>query len=73
MDKTIISEGKCLYCDEKFSQKGIAKHLARHLSAIEKEKPSEKERGYHLSIEAGNMFLQALVKEARGFRYWMHF
>ena len=48
MSKSITSEGKCFYCEEKFSQKGIAKHLARHLSATEKEKPSEKERGHHL-------------------------
>jgi hypothetical protein len=68
MSKPITSEGKCFYCDEKFSQKGIAKHLARHLSATEKEKLSEKERGYHLSIEAGNMFLQVLIKGSSRFQ-----
>src|SRR5262245_2344061 len=62
MNTAITSEGKCFFCEKKFSQKGIVKHLAKHLSAMEKEKRSEKESGYHLSINTGKMFLQVLVK-----------
>lgn len=59
---------KMLYCGKIFSQKEIVKHLAKHLSASEREKPSEKEKGYHLSIKAGEMFLQVLVKGSSKFQ-----
>src|SRR5690606_8485084 len=68
MDEELISEGKCIYCGELFKQNAIARHLAEHLSALEKELPSERERGYHLSINAGEMFLQVLVKGSATFK-----
>lgn len=40
MEEELKSEGKCIYCCEMFPQKGIVRHLAKHLSGLEKEKPS---------------------------------
>ena len=68
MKKVLKSEGKCIYCGEMFPQKGIAKHLAKHLSDLEKEKPAENERGYHISVNTGEMFLQLLVKGSATFK-----
>ena len=42
MEEKLLSEGKCLYCDQLFSKKGIGKHLAKHLAQEEKTGPVEK-------------------------------
>lgn len=68
MDEELISDGKCVYCGKLFQQNVITRHLAKHLSALEKEIPSEEERVYHLSVKAGEMFLQVLVKGSATFK-----
>jgi hypothetical protein len=32
MEEKLVSEGKCLFCGEKFSKKAIHRHIAKHLS-----------------------------------------
>lgn len=63
MEKELISEGKCLFCDSLFSQRGIGRHLATHLSKMEKEAATGKpETFYHIAVRAGEMFLHILVR-----------
>ncbi|KAF0237596.1 MAG: hypothetical protein FD181_1834 [Prolixibacteraceae bacterium] len=63
MEQEIKSEGRCLYCDTLFSQSEIGKHLAKHIAAMEKENPGKIVSNYvHVEVEAGEMFLQLLVK-----------
>ena len=61
MPEEFISVGKCLYCNQAFSQKDIARHLKTHLTAQQKKVPSP-DVVYHLKVEAGVYFLQLLVK-----------
>ena len=68
MEEKLTSEGKCIYCGKLFQQKAVAAHLTKHLSELEKEIPSEKERGYHLSVKAGDLFLQVLVNGSATFK-----
>jgi len=57
------SEGKCLYCNQLFSQKDIGKHLARHLADREKAEAGSTTQTYcHVVVEADVMFLHLLVK-----------
>lgn len=37
MIENLTSEGKCIYCNEVFSQKEITKHLTGHLKKLEKD------------------------------------
>lgn len=61
--ETIISEGKCLYCDQLLSQKEMGKHLAKHLSAIEGSTAVENTQTFcHVEVDANEMFLHLLVK-----------
>ena len=64
MTQTILtSEGKCLYCNQIFSQKEIGKHLAKHLAEKEKADTGDKDQNYcHIEVEANKMFLHLLVK-----------
>jgi len=59
----ITSEGKCLYCNQVFSQNEISKHLAKHLAEKEKAETGDKVQTYcHIEVEANEMFLHLLVK-----------
>jgi hypothetical protein len=77
MTEKLKSEGECLYCGKMFSQKEIGKHLAEHLTIMEKEsagigkgsagigKESTGKRVsnfVHVEVEAGDMFLHLLIK-----------
>ncbi len=63
MEHTLTSEGKCIFCEQLFSQKTIAKHLASHLSKTEKEDDTINSKTYcHIEVEDGVMFLHLLVK-----------
>jgi hypothetical protein len=59
------SEGKCIFCNEYFSQKEIGRHLATHLKLKEKEDKAKQTDGYnHIVVEADVMFLHLLVKSS---------
>ena len=63
MEQELISEGKCIYCEEFFLQKDIGKHLAQHLAQLEMERDGKNPSTYvHVEVEAGDMFLHILVK-----------
>ncbi|HSO87034.1 MAG TPA: hypothetical protein VLQ91_10810 [Draconibacterium sp.] len=63
MEEELNSEGRCLYCDELLSQSEIGRHLAKHLSMMEKESVGKSRSNYcHVEVEAGEMFLHLLVK-----------
>ncbi len=63
MDQELKSEGKCLFCNQSFSQKEIGKHLASHFVKMEKEDSNNKPEMYcHILVEADAMFLHLLVK-----------
>ena len=62
MVKPLKSVGKCLFCNQEFDQKDIGKHLAIHLSQMEKEDNTKITKSYHhILVEAGEMFLHILV------------
>lgn len=67
MREKLTSEGQCIYCGEMFKQSGMVRHLATHLSAMEKETEANV-MAYHLNIHAGEMFLQVLVKGSASFK-----
>ena len=63
MSEELTSEGKCLYCEQVFSQKEIVKHVAKHLAEKEKtESGTKTQTYYHIVVEADIMFLHLLVK-----------
>jgi hypothetical protein len=63
MTEELKFEGKCLYCNQMLTQKEIGKHLAKHLSVLEKTNAGDKVLTYcHIVAEAGEMFLHLLVK-----------
>jgi hypothetical protein len=63
MDQELKSEGKCLYCEQLFSQKEIGKHLALHLEKMEKDDKLKAPQTFcHIEVEAEEMFLHLLVK-----------
>jgi len=65
MVEELKSEGKCLYCKQMFTQKEIGKHLAKHLSEMEKTNTEKNLKTYcHIEVEAQEMFLHLLVKGA---------
>lgn len=68
MTEELTSEGKCVYCNEVFTQNAIVKHLATHFKKQEKENRAEHENVYHLNVEADEMFLQVLVKGGASFK-----
>jgi hypothetical protein len=62
MEEIIKSEGKCIYCNEIFSQKDMVKHIASHLARMEKDTKFEKNKTFcHVEVNAGEMFLHLLV------------
>ncbi len=63
MEDQLKSEGKCLFCNQLFSQKEIGKHLAGHLLKMEKDDSKKSpEPFFHIMVEADVMFLHLLVK-----------
>ncbi len=63
MEQEIKSEGKCLFCEQIFSQNGIGKHLAKHLAEMEKTDVEKNGNNYcHVCVDANEMFLHLLVK-----------
>ncbi len=63
MESKLTSEGKCIFCNQLFSQKTLTKHLATHLSKKEKEDADKKPDTFcHIEVEDGVMFLHLLVK-----------
>ena len=62
MEEKLKSEGECLYCKQMYSQKEIGKHLAKHLSELEKAHSGKVTQAfYHIEVEAEEMFLHLLV------------
>jgi hypothetical protein len=59
-EKTIESKGQCTYCKETFDQKGMSKHLAKHLKTMSAEKPS-RDKSFHIRVEDGPYFLDLLM------------
>lgn len=51
------SEGKCMYCNQVFDKRSIAKHLDKHLV----EMPVNDGKSYHIRVEGGSYFLQILM------------
>lgn len=69
MEEELKSEGKCLYCEQTFSQKEIGKHLEKHLTEKEKTDAGNKKQTYcHVLVEANEMFLHLLVKGSSGMK-----
>ncbi len=63
MGEELNSEGKCLFCNETFSQKEMGKHVATHLKNMEKEDSVKTPETFcHIVVEADVMFLHLLVK-----------
>ena len=65
MKQILSSEGKCLYCNQIFTQKEIEKHLAKHLAEMEKIATNGKAIDFcHIVAESNEMFLHLLVKNS---------
>jgi len=63
MEVELKSEGKCLYCNQLFSQKEIGKHLAKHLADMEKSVKTTTTQTYcHIEVDASDYFIHLLVK-----------
>ena len=63
MEEEFKSEGKCLFCESKFPQKEIGKHLGTHLTKMEKEDAGDTQKKFcHIEVEAAEMFLHLLVR-----------
>ncbi len=63
MEEELVSEGKCVFCDQLLLQDDIAQHLATHLATMEKEDKDKSPQTYcHIGVEAAEMFLHLLVK-----------
>ena len=52
------SQGKCVYCQQTYSKRGISRHLETHLKKLE---PFDKKKSFHLKVEAGIYFLNLLM------------
>ncbi len=63
MTEKLISQGKCIYCNQLISKTKIGKHLANHFEEMEKTGVGKNAKTYcHIEVEAHKMFLQLLVK-----------
>jgi hypothetical protein len=63
MEQELKSEGRCIYCEELSSRSDIGKHLAKHLTLMEKDAAGKHPVNYcHVEVVAGEMFLHLLVK-----------
>ena len=59
----LLSEGKCVFCDQLLLQDDIAQHLATHLATMQKDDKGNCPTAYcHIEVEAAEMFLHLLVK-----------
>jgi hypothetical protein len=59
MEENYASEGRCIYCNQIFSKRGMGKHLAE----IEKTDSDKNTQSYHhIVVDASEMFLHLLVK-----------
>ncbi len=66
-EEVLVSEGKCFFCKQTFSQKGMSRHLAKHLSDKEEyDGTTEFEilPYCHLQVDCGPYFLHLLIKES---------
>ncbi len=62
MAEKLKSEGVCYFCKERFSKSVISKHLAKHLSELEKTNAYTATIKYcHLEAQVGLYFLHFLV------------
>lgn len=57
----LTSEGKCIFCKKTFSQRGINRHMATHLTQMEKDPGSKKGKSYLVYVKADVMFLSLWV------------
>ncbi|MFK7906408.1 MAG: hypothetical protein AB8B69_14855, partial [Chitinophagales bacterium] len=57
----LSSEGKCIYCQKKYSSSGISRHLGTHLKSLEKEQNTNS-KAYHIKVSASQMFLHLLMR-----------
>lgn len=63
MEQELTTEGKCLFCNNVFTQDEISNHLAGHLTKMLKDDRGKRQVNYcHVEVEAGQMFLHLLVK-----------
>jgi len=63
MEKELKSAGSCIYCNQLFSQKEMARHLASHLTEKQKACKEKASLNYcHIEVESDEMFLHLLVK-----------
>jgi hypothetical protein len=63
MKKETKSEGYCIYCNKLFSKQEIGKHLAAHLSGMEKAGHESSAVNYcHIEVDSEELFLHLLVK-----------
>ena len=63
MEQELISTGKCIFCNQAFDQNEIGKHIAKHLSEMEKADHAKATKSYHyIVVEAGPLFLHLLVQ-----------
>ncbi|MFK7934878.1 MAG: hypothetical protein AB8G22_15320 [Saprospiraceae bacterium] len=64
MEQKIKSEGHCIYCSDKYSKRGMSRHIETHLKQLAKEAKSGKQKtvpAFHVRVEAWEYFLQLLV------------
>lgn len=65
MNEKLVSEGKCLFCEEVIAQARISNHLASHLTQMEKEDSGKNQVNYwHLAVDGAEMFLHLLVRSS---------
>ena len=58
----LVSKGKCFFCDKKFSQRGITKHLQTHLNQeITNYKNKKQGLSFLVKVQAQEMFLMLWV------------
>lgn len=63
MEQKLKSEGKCVFCENTYDQRGIGRHLDTHLAKMAKENTSTKQTTYcHIEVKAYKMFLHLFVK-----------
>lgn len=63
MENELISEGRCIYCNQSIGLKEIGKHLARHLADREKVSFGKPTSLYcHIEVQSEPYFLHLLVK-----------
>ncbi len=66
MEGKLFSQGKCVFCEQKYTQETIAEHLKKHLTEIETKRIFNLgvKKYWHIEVEAAEMFLHLLVSGA---------